>query len=255
VRAAVVLIVLGGCDWLRGAKDTVEDAVDPLVAVGVVERVEAPAELPEGVELPPELQAGNGATIFLADARDAGHLADAPVAGASLVLDGCGDEAELTDGGDGSYAAAGVLAGCEGPFEVDRVDDPPAVMPITLPQPQDPGIGPTWTAGTDMVLDLSGADWNGAVIVVANLSSGEVTWTSKPDGIVAWYQLLEGQQDLSAVTIPGSAFEDDSLHAVAVTGLLRTKKGQLDGVNTLLSTVDGGRTTLHVVSTVTAPGG
>lgn len=252
MRTTLALLpLLGACDFFESIGDAIDGAVDPIVAVGVVAVVEDPVGLPEGLDLPEGFDAGVSATMFLADARNVTELDQAPISGASLEVRGCGERAALTDLGQGAYGLAGAQLGCEeDALVVGRTDvDPPARLPVTVPASLDPDMPPLTEAGVDMVLDLSGADWTGAVVVVADLSDGAVTYTSRPDDIVGWYELLRGQQDLSAVAIPGSAFREDAVHVVGITGLVRTPGGELEEVNTVLSTVAGGREIVRVVGT------
>lgn len=256
MRALVIpVVLLGGCDLFNQAKDTINGVIDPVVAVGVVAVVDTPQAISDRITLPEEYQAGVSAEVFLADARSVSDLANAPIAGADVTLAGCGDSVVLADGGNGSYTTAAQLTGCAGPtFTVRRADvDPNAVLPVTIPADQDVGIPAHVDAGADLVLDLSHADWSGAVLVVIDATDGSVVWTSKPTDITGWYQLLKGQQDLSAVTIPGASFSADSEYAVVVTGLQRTKGSELSEVNTVLSTVAGGRGSVHLTTTRALP--
>lgn len=249
------LVLLGGCDLFDKAADTIDGVIDPIVAVGVVAVVDTPQAIADRVTLPEEYQAGVSAELFLADARSVSDLASAPISGADMTLTGCGDTVTLSDGGNGSYSTAAQLQGCDGPtLTARRADvDPNAVLPVTLPATQDAGIPAHVDAGADLTLDLSGADWSGAVVVVLDATDGSVVWTSKPTDITGWYQLLKGQMDLSAVTIPGASFSDDAEYAVVVTGLKRTKGSELDQVNTVLSTVAGGRGAVYLTTTRALP--
>lgn len=250
--AVAVPLLLSGCGLFDTVKDTVQGAVDPMVAVGLVDLVAPGTDLPDDVEVPERFQSGTGATIFLADARSVDDLANAPVEGADLVLEGCATEVAMTDQGSGAYTHVqdGDAACTSASWTVRRTDSPVASLPVTIPEAVDLDLPVTWTAGDDLALDLADADWGGAIVVVLDAQTGDVTYSSEPEGIVAWYQLLTSNQDLSDVVIPGSAFRDDTVHVVAVTGLVVTRRAELDGVNTLLSTVAGGRTLLGVVSTV-----
>lgn len=248
--SAVLLLALSACAFVEDVADVVTGAVAPLVAVGTVTKVEVPDDLPDDLTLPEELDAGVSTLLFLADARDVSDLDEAPVAGAALTLSGCDAAIPLEDLGDDSYATVGALPACPGPFGVDgEARDKALDVPVTLPAPQDPGVPLVWTAGDDLVLALDGADWHAALVVVIDATDGAVTHSNEPDTVSGWYQLLKGQQDLSAVRIPGDAFRADRAHVVTVTGLLRTRAADLDGVNTILSTVAGGRSTAHVVTT------
>lgn len=251
----IPLVLIGGCDLFRKAEDTVNGVIDPQVAVGIVAQFDTPDLLPETFTLPEQYQAGVSATFFLADARSVSDLENAPIDGATLSLSGCGDSVLLSDGGDGSYSTAAQLPGCEGPeFTTRRTDvDPHALLPVTIPARQDVGIPAQVEAGQDLVLDLSQADWSAAILAVVDVTDGAVVWTSEPVGIQGWYQLLKGQQDLTAVTIPGASFAEDSEYGIVVTGLQRTRGADLDEVNTVLSTVAGGRGSVHVTTTRALP--
>lgn len=256
MRALLIPIaLLGGCDLFNKAADAINGVIDPVVAVGVIAVVDTPQVISDRVTLPEEYQAGVSAEMFLADARSVSDLANAPIAGADVTMGGCGDTVTLADGGNGSYSTAAQLPGCDGPtFTVRRADvDPNSVLPVTIPAEQDAGIPSHVDAGADLTLDLSNADWSGAVLVVLDATDGSVVWTSKPTDVTGWYQLLKGQMDLSAVTIPGASFAADSEYAVVVTGLQRTTGADLEEVNTVLSTVAGGRGAVYLTTTRTLP--
>ena len=54
-----------------------------------------------------------------------------------------------------------------------------------------------------------------------------------------YYQFLTTNEDIDTITVPGDAFREDTVHALAITGLERTPNRELDNANEVLSVVRG----------------
>jgi len=257
VGAVVAATMLGGCDLFNAAKDTVEGVVQPTVAIGLVVRGEADVQGLDGLDDLDAYASGLGATVFLADARSVNDLGNAPISGATLELTACGDTVAMTESASGTYTLApgSALDGCaENAASMARADVTDGLAaPFTLPPAPDLDIPVDWDAGQPMTLDLSGQGYGSALVAVLDVGSGAVTYSNEPQGIVPTYQFLTGNQDVGAVEIPGSAFKADTLHAVVVTGLVRTPNRDVTKANTALSVLMGGRAQPFPVSTLDLP--
>jgi hypothetical protein len=249
----MVLTVAGsGCALFNKAKDAVEGAVDPIVAVGVVTSLAPPTsdliDL-EGTDFEP----GVIATLFLADARSVSDLGNAPVAGATIEVTGCGNT--VTAAGDaGAYLVGPTdgLGACDGPFDLARVDAEPnrnTAATITLPAAGSVTVPEQWDAGAAMSVDLSSSGYESVIAVVIDVATGAITWTNEPEDIVGYYQLLTGNNPPASLEIPGSAFPDDGVYALVITGIERLKNSNLTNANTVLSVLAGGRATAYPVVT------
>lgn len=248
---------LAGCDLFNAAKETVEGVVQPTVAVGLVVRAEATGEGLESYDLGDAHASGLGATVFLADARSVNDLGNAPIRGASLELTACGDTVAFEESASGTYTVAPgtALDRCgENAASFARVDVAEGVgAPFTLPPAPDVDIPLMWDAGQPMTIDLSGQGYGSALVAVVDAQDGALTFSNKPEGIVATYQFLTGNQDVGAIEIPGSAFRADTVHAVIITGLVRTPNRDVTKANTALSVLMGGRAQPFAVSTIDLP--
>lgn len=245
--------LIGGCAWFQGAKDTIEGVLEPVVAVGVVIQIDPVDDATlDGQTL--DLNIGRAGTIFLADTRNISDLANAPVSDATVeVL--CGDTTvQIGETAAGTYLleAGTALDDCaDANVTIQRTDvDPPLVAPIYIPDRPDFEIPVQHNAGEDLVLPLSTAGYDSALVVVIDGSSGDVTFSNEPHGITEYYQFLTGSGEVTDATIPGSAFVENSVHAVIVTGLVRTPNNTLEQANTALSIVSGGRGRVYAVSTI-----
>lgn len=252
MRWGLVGLLVAGCGVVADIKDRVEGVLDRVVAIGVITVLEPPED--DRIDLSSlDLQLGIAATAFLADAGSVADIENAPIAGQIIEASGCGRTARLTDEGDGSYLLLppSELDDCEGPeFVLTRLDDTePTVLPVTLPPAADLDVPTTWNGGADLVLDLSAAGFDSVLVVVLDATTGDVAFSNEPQGVGEWYRFLTGSGDATSVTVPGSAFVDDALYAVTVTGLVRTPNTELERANELLSVVVGGRARAYALST------
>jgi hypothetical protein len=252
-RWVLVALAASGCAWFKKAKDTVEGALEPIVAVGFVIRVD-PFEDPALADMELDLEVGVAGTVFLADARDVADLENSPVDGATLEATACDQMAEMGEVESGTYLLepGSQLDGCaQTALEITRTDsDPATVLPITIPPAPAFIIPRDHTAGTPIDLPFADTDFESALVVVIDGSTGDVTFSNEPEGITETYQFIKGTGEVTNITIPGEAFREDTVHAVIVTGLVSTPNSQLVEANTVLSTIAGGRTRVYAVSTI-----
>jgi hypothetical protein len=259
--ALVCVLTLSSCALFEEIKDAVDGVVNRNVVVGVVSTVDASLDgdpmLTEQIDLEAlGFEGGVVGTMFLADAASVADLDNAPVSGADVVLEGCGVEVAMPelDSQDGAYVYVppGELDACDGPtFTMRRLDGADEISATTtIPDPLNLAVPFAWTSGDAMTLSLTAAGVNSAVVVVVDATSGEVTYSNEPETVAEYYEFLRGTDFIDEVVIPGSAFRPDAVHAVSVTGLVRTPNRELVNANELLSVVAGGRTELYPVSTV-----
>lgn len=248
---------VGGCDLVRGIQDAAEGVTNPNVVIGLVVRAEADDEaLPELRDVP-DYAEGLSATLFLADARRVDDIGSAPVQGAEVRAIGCGEEVELEESPAGTYRAGPgtPLDACDAPgIELRRVDaGGHSAAPVALPPAADVSVPATWSPGQDMELDLSEQGFGSVLVTVVDLGARRVSYSNQPEGVLETYRFLTGNQDVGEVVIPGSAFGPDTVHAVIVTGLVRTPNADLTSANTALSVVMGGRARPYPVTTLELP--
>ncbi|HMV68948.1 MAG TPA: hypothetical protein PKA64_19015 [Myxococcota bacterium] len=252
-RWVCVALLATGCAFFQKTKETVEGALEPIVAVGLVVQVD-PFEDPVLDEFELDLEIGRSGTVFLADARDVSDLENSPVDGATLEASGCGQKVRMNEAETGTYvlSVGSALDACAADeIVVTRTDvDPGTVLPFTLPSAPAFDVPRNHTAGQPITLPLTASGYESALVVVIDGSTGDVTFSNEPEGIVETYQFIKGTGTVEDVTIPGEAFREDTVHAVIVTGLISTPNVDLTEANTVLSTVAGGRARVYAVSTI-----
>jgi hypothetical protein len=249
----VWLMLLPGCDLFQGVKDTVEGITNRNVAIGVVTTLEASADDLDLSET--EFAPGVAATLFLADAASVTDLDNAPITGADVVLMGCGDEASMPESSQAGaylYTPPGDLGPCMGPqFEMQQVNlEEPISLPVAIPNGGRLDVPLRHDAGEDLVLDLTASGYGAVLVLVFDTSNGDLTYSNEPETIGEYYQFLTTSDDVTTITVPGSAFKPDTVHALGITGLERTPNRELDNANEVLSVIAGGRTEVYPVSTL-----
>ena len=247
---------LVGCDAFRKAFDTVEGLTESTVVQGAVLGIDVPddpnlAALLEGTDFAP----GTAVTAFVVDATSVADLAEAPVDDATVAVVGSVDEA-VPSQGDGLYAndpSTSDLVYVDGDQWTMSVTRGDAVgeVALALPAGADVAIPTQHSAGTPLVIDLSGQGFGSAIGVVVD-ATGEVVWTNVPTDVRSLYDAM-GSGDVSTLDIPGSAFAANQVYLVGVAAMAHTDADDLEGVNTALSKVRVGKMFLSPVTTASIP--
>jgi len=236
---------IGGCDLFEEVKDTYDGLTDPLVVQSVIVGVEIDAVDPAIVdEL--DFEAGVAGTVFLADAKSANDLDNAPIAGASVSI----NSASLFDTGEGAYTLEpGVLTYANGATWTlnAMIGTEASSATFVLPPPPNATIPTLHVKGQGMTVSLAGQGFDVIVGVVAEVATGEVTWSNEPEDISDIYNLATGNGDES-LEIPGEAFPNSGAYVVGVSGLTTSRAEQLENMNTALSNVASGKMRLYPVA-------
>ncbi len=244
----VICLPLMGCDIFKKVKDTVEGATNPLVVEGMVLGVEANEDTDSFDLSDTPYGEGTSLTSFLAEADSVANLSEAPVAGASLMLEGVA----ATETVAGSYnIAPGTLEYVEGAEWVleATIEDELSTVTLALPPESGVAVPEVHDADTAMTLDFSGEGVHAALIVVMS-TDGEVTWSNQPSTITEFYDFSHGADTATTVEIPAEAFPSEALYAVGVAGMMHTTADSFDNVNTVLSSVVAGKMVFSPVSTI-----
>ncbi len=245
-------LALGGCELVDGFVEDAQGWVEQTAAVALV--AQARADIPgQFIEQLIEVPAGMAGTVFVAEVQ-ADAVSDLLVPGLDVALTGCGDPIPFEELDDGSYLLEPVKASCSGSGTVSLVDgDQTATLGFRLPPWPDANQLPTKHAtGEGLFVNWSEVDYHAYVVVVTDGMSGEITFSNEPEGISEWLDVLTGTME-PGLQIPASAFPRDSLYVVALTGIQRQPADLVDGLNTLLSKVAAGRSSIAVVSTLPLP--
>ncbi len=233
-----------GCDLLVEAED-VADAIggltNPLVAQGVILAVE-PAQDPDAAALleGSAYAPGTGATVFLADAKSAADLANAPVTGGTVSVGGVA----ATDAGDGSYLiepSAGLTytPGASWTVSIAVPETDPAVADVVLPARATFTVPDLHVPGADLEIDLTGQGFTSALGVLLD-SNGALVWSNEPQTIEEVYE-ASGNYEVASLLVPGADLATDGVYLLGVAGLVGTTADQLSGMNTALSNVSAGQ--------------
>jgi hypothetical protein len=256
---ALTLLALPSCDLLDSAIKEVEKVTNPLVGQGLFLGLEPPDD-PEIEAMLSDMEDAPDSVfqVFLADAASASELDQAPIEGASVSVR-VGNTAAVTvvDEGSGSYKAysedgISYIAGSEAMTTMDIAGEQsqfwitlPAAANATVPEEMDPG--------TPLQVSLGEFEFDAVLGVVMNVATGNVTWDNRPESIQDIYDFTHAEEAQDSLTIPGTAFQGQSLFAVGIAGLRVTDSESYDNMNTVLSSFMAGRMRFYLVSTIQLP--
>jgi hypothetical protein len=250
----VALMTLIACDAFKGA-------TNPLVSQGLILGIEAPES--DQIDLSgTDYDEGTAASIFLADAKSVDDLDNAPIEGADVAIRGPGDmgSVEVVDAGGGLYTVLpsdGTLDYQDGAdWTVVAQEDPAADQGkanVHLPPGPNVNVTQQHDAGQPVHLDLAGQGFTAVIAVVVDVETGEVTFSNEPKDIKAIYDFTRGNDEVPSFDVPGTAFPDHKAYALGVAGMQHTQAEDLDGMNTLLTSVMAGKMRMFPVITAQAP--
>ncbi len=253
-------LFLPGCDLLGEAIEEFEGLTNPLVAQTFLLGVATPEdpELAAAIE-DSAMEMDRVIQVFLADAASADDLTNAPVSGASVTVQvGAGDAVDLNEAVDGGYKASGAdgldyTTGQDATVTV-TLGDSSATMSLTLPIAVSATVPAEADANTALVVDL-GSGYDGALGVVIDVATSEITWENRPMGIQELYDFTHTDGSVSTLEIPAEAFPTESVYAVGIAGIENADPESFDGVNILLTSFMAGKVTFYPVSTIAIPAG
>lgn len=251
--------LLSGCSLFDKAKDKVDGVLNPTVVQGIVLGVEPPSDPELAGVLGGDLEVGTSATFFLASASKITDIENAPIVGAVVELDTPDGVIKANEQGSGLYT----ISPTDGPdyvggevwtVSIDRGGEAELSMAaLNLPPAATADVPRSHAKGQDLVIDLTGQPFDAALVMVLD-AQGNITYSNEPQGIKEIYDFTHGNGGgVGAVTIPGTAFADDSVYAVGIAGMVNTTADDLDQMNTALSTVMVGDMVLFPTSTIVIP--
>lgn len=258
----LVLLALTGCDLLASGQDQIDDLQDtldgltnPLVVQGIVLGV---AE-PESSEIDlskTDFSKGTVVTVFTADAASVNEIENAPVTGASISIKvGQQGAVDLEEVGGGAYKAAGeeVSYNASALAELSvGIGDSAAGAQVILPPAANASV-PEQHDGSPMLIDLSSQEYDQVLVVVFDVGSGQVTFSNEPRDVMELYEFSTADDAGAGLTIPASAFPDESIYAVGVAGLVKGDSVNFSSMNTALSSLQAGKLKFYPVSPLALP--
>ena len=244
------ILMLTSCRAIQNIKDKINGLTESFVVSGLMWGVE-PIE-DSSIDLTgTDFEKSSTITVFLANTEIAGNLSANPISRATVSLNNSITSVAVLENSSGVYEADSEngLEYIDG--RIHRLDMTylgeghtiESVMPsapiFTLPETMAP---------QPLTIDLTGQGYFQALTFVLNLTTGGVTFDSRPEGPEAFYDLthpngdaLEEAELLTGIDIPASAFEEQGIYLVGVAGLQGASQEQMDNVNTVLSSFIGGK--------------
>ena len=92
---------------------------------------------------------------------------------------------------------------------------------------------------TDVVVDISGQGFDGALVGVAIFPAAEMVYSNEPTTFQELYNLSHPDEEGGAdiVTIPGEVFADDGLYMISIGGFVAADTADMESVNPAFSSL------------------
>ncbi len=238
---------LAGCDAFDSTRDAIDGLTNPSIALGLVIAVDEPEEADLSST---DLEVGTAFSLFLGDASSAADIENAPINNATVTLEGV----QTDDPTEGVYLITpdrGLVYEDGATWQV-AMSLPSGEASATLELPIAPDFDPITeqTAGTGVSIDLTGQGYNAVVVVVIEASSGDLTYSTEPQTAREVYDLTRGNDEVTGIEVPGEAFpSENEVYVLGIAGLNHANGADVDGVNSLLSSVSAGKMVFQPVST------
>jgi hypothetical protein len=252
----LVLLAMSGCGLFRAVeelRDNIQNITNPLIAQGVILDLEMPDDpLLAAAVSDAGLQAGLTATVFVTEGLTVDDL-DQALNNAKVSIEGV----RATQGDAGVFSiwpldGLNYQVGARWVLDVVRTDSASeGSMAITLPAAAPVVIPSEHVPGKPMVLDFKGLGYDSVLAYVFDVD-GRTTWTNQPESGLEVFDLTQSTEAVKSLEIPGTAFPEDSIYAVAVAGMLHSDGTGIEGLNTLLSNLMAGQMQIYPV--FTSPG-
>lgn len=255
---APLLLLLSGCWLVQSAKD-LQEAIDelshPLVVQGWILGVEPPSDpaLADAI-VEAGFEIGTTVTVYLADVESSSEV-DQGLSGQTVEILAdrrvAAVEDELSPGlySVGAEVGLGYPVGDVWAVRIPIEDaDEPSTLAVALPPPPAAAVPERHEPNTDLVVDLTGMEYTGALLVVVD-ASGAVTYTNEPVDASDILAMTGNDEPLTEVVIPASAFPEPAAYVVGVAGLRTSERDDLVEVNPFLSALMAGQMVLSPVLT------
>ena len=244
------ILMLTSCRAIQNIKDKINGLTESFVVSGLMWGVE-PLE-DSSIDLTgTDFENSASITVFLANTDIAGGMSANPITRASVSLNNSITSVAVLEDSSGVYKADSengleYIDGRTHRLDMSYLGEghtiesvmPPAPV-FTLPETMDP---------QPLSIDLSNQNYFQALSFVINLTTGGVSYDSRPEGAEEFYNLthpngdaLEEADMITSIEIPASAFEEQGIYLVGIAGLQGAAQDQMDNVNTVLSSFIGGK--------------
>lgn len=253
---ALSLMLTTGCGRLADLRDKVAELTNDFVAEGLVTGVVPPDDPALAAALEgTELGSGAVASLFLNTLGTTANFG-APINDATVAAYGEGfDRAGLLGIGGGEYRATGedgllYVSGSE--IEL-MVDEPGGRHWLrgTLPMAPMLNLPDTLAPGSVLPINAEGQGFDGLLITVVSILTGEVTFSSEPSTVHELYDITRGEAGVLALDLPASAFPTEGVYGVGVAGLLAADVENFEDVNPALTNLLAGQFHFKVICVAT----
>lgn len=92
---------------------------------------------------------------------------------------------------------------------------------------------------TELSIDITGQDFDSALVFVAHFPSAQIVFTNKPGNFTELYDFAYPDETSTevSVTIPADSFSEDGIYVISLGGVVAGEADDMVNVNTALSSV------------------
>ena len=253
------LILLTSCTEISKLQDDLSELTNSFVLAGFHLGAEAFSDeaflSPEQTE---ELMASSVQSLaFLLEGDLTGLETSGPIVGAELNVSSGSTSTTLAEQEAGLYtSSASELEYAPGQEVIFQSSYGGVERSISVLQPSAPeyDLPESHAQSAELTIDLSGQGFDSALIVVSDISSGELTYSNEPTGFDEIYSMTHtstdenGEQiEVSEVTIPANAFPNEGAYLIGVAGLSNSDPDTMVEMNIALSSLSAGQFGFDVV--------
>lgn len=223
----------------------------------VVQGLYLGAEIPDGIEIPPETGIYTAACkMFLAQVADPSAFDGSPLTGAELLFTSESTRLlDLKEDGEepGKYEVTSLegLRYEDGDIAVVKfdADGHEGEVRVKAPRTPDVDVPLSHTSQEDLRIQINSEEFSNIVGAAYDLDHGILTWDNLPDDVSSAYELNQDGVDdpVQVLVIPGDAFKRPARFVVAVGGLLLADSDDFEGANTAISTFAAAKMSMHLV--------
>lgn len=253
VTRTTALILMTSCAEISKLQEDLSELTNSFVLAGFHLGAETFTDdtflSPEQTE---ELMASSVQSLaFLLEGDLTGLETSGPIIGAELIVTSGSTSATLAEPEPGLYISS--------PSDLDYAPGEDVVFQstydgvdrsISVNQPSAPDfdVPESHAQSAEILIDLSGQGFDSALVVVSDISTGELTYSNEPTGFDEIYSMTHTSTDengdqieVSGVSIPANAFPNDGAYLIGVAGLNNSVPETMTEMNIALSSLSAGQ--------------
>ena len=257
-----LMIMLGlsvtmGCSEIDKLKEDIEKITNQTVLSGLILGAEEFSHpLIDAEALTFDL---NESRVFLASAGvDSSDLDPAPITGATVDFESATNGTLTYNEDSGGFYALNQddgLSYTDNEMATIIFEDDAGVHSISnvLPAAADFDLPDSHDAGADVVIDLTGQGFESYLVAVTRFPDGELVYSNEPTTFQEIYDLSNSETDLTEVVIPGDAFDQEGVYAIALAAMVGAETEDMVELNTILSSLLAGKVKTDVICVPLCP--